>query len=242
MAASLESLPTTSTPGLLLRLWQSSLGKKYVMALTGLGLYLFVIIHLLGNLQIFAPVEGPAKINVYAHTLKSAPPVLWGARLGLLTIVVLHIVAALQLTQANRKARPQAYAVGTPVASTFAQRTMVVSGLILLAFILFHLSHFTLGWVNPQYLEYHDPLTGYHDVRRMMIEGFSNPLVAVFYIVSMGLLLLHLSHGVSSTFQSLGFRSKKTFGFFDKLAKASGLLLFLGNSAIVLAILLGVIR
>ena len=239
MAASLESLPTTSTPGLLLRLWQSSLGKKYVMALTGLGLYLFVIIHLLGNLQVFA---GPTKINEYAHTLKAAPPILWGARLGLLTMVMLHIVAAIQLTRANRKARPQAYAVGTPVASTFAQRTMVVSGLILLAFILFHLSHFTLGFVDPQYLEFHDPLTGYHDVRRMMIEGFSNPLVAVFYIVAMGLLLLHLSHGVSSTFQSLGMRSKKTFGFFDKLAKASGLLLFLGNSAIVLAILLGVIR
>lgn len=239
MAASLESLPATSTPGLLLRLWQSSLGKKYVMALTGLGLYLFVIIHLLGNLQVFA---GPTKINEYAHTLKATPPILWGARLGLLAIVVLHITAAIQLTKANRKARPQQYAVGKPVASTFAQRTMVVSGLVLLAFILFHLSHFTLGWVNPQYLEFHDPLTGYHDVRRMMIEGFANPLVAVFYIVSMGLLLLHLSHGVSSTFQSLGLRSKKTFGLFDKLAKASGLLLFLGNTAIVLAILLGVIR
>jgi succinate dehydrogenase / fumarate reductase, cytochrome b subunit len=239
MAASLESLPVTSTPGLLLRLWQSSLGKKYVMALTGLGLYLFVIIHLLGNLQVFA---GPTKINEYAYTLKATPPILWGARFGLLALVVLHITAAIQLTKANRKARPQNYAVGKPVASTFAQRTMVVSGLILLAFILFHLSHFTIGLVNPQYLEFHDPITGYHDVRRMMIEGFSNPLVAVFYIVSMGLLLLHLSHGVSSTFQSLGLRSKKTFGVFDKLAKASGLLLFLGNSAIVLAILLEVIR
>lgn len=239
MAASLESLPATSTPGLLLRLWQSSLGKKYVMALTGLGLYLFVIIHLLGNLQVFA---GPTKINEYAHTLKATPPILWGARFGLLAIFVLHVTAAAQLARANRQARPQNYAVGKPVASTFAQRTMVVSGLILLAFILFHLSHFTIGLVNPQYLEFHDPLTGYHDVRRMMIEGFSNPLVAVFYIVSMGLLLLHLSHGVSSTFQSLGLRSKKTFGFFDKLAKASGLLLFLGNTAIVLAILLSVIR
>ncbi|MBI1760094.1 MAG: succinate dehydrogenase cytochrome b subunit [Acidobacteria bacterium] len=221
-----------------MRLWQSSLGKKYVMALTGLGLYLFVIIHLLGNLQVFA---GPTKINEYAHTLKAAPPVLWGARSGLLTLVWLHIIAAIQLALANRKARPQTYAVGKPVASTFAQRTMVVSGLLLLAFILFHLSHFTLGWINPQYLEFHDPITGYHDVRRMMIEGFSNPLVAVFYIVSMGLLLLHLSHGVSSTFQSLGLRSKKTFGFFDKLAKVSGLLLFLGNSAVVVAILLRLI-
>ncbi len=238
MAASLESLPASSA-GLLLRLWQSSLGKKYVMALSGLGLYLFVIIHLLGNLQIFA---GPVKLNAYAHTLKASPLVLWGGRLGLLTLVTLHITVAIQLTLANRRARAQNYSVGKPVASTFAQRTILISGLVMLAFILFHLAHFTLGLVEPQYLQLQDPLTGYHDVRRMMIEGFSNPLVAVFYIVSMGLLLLHLSHGVSSTFQSLGLRSKQTFGFFDKLAKVSGLLLFLGNSAIVLAILLKVIR
>lgn len=229
----------TAAAGLLQCVWQSSLGKKYVMALTGLGLYLFVVIHLLGNLQIFA---GPTKINEYAHTLKAAPPILWGARIGLLIIVVLHITAAIQLTLANRKARPAGYAVGKPVASTFAQRTIVVSGLVILAFILFHLSHFTLGFVDPQYLQYQDPITGYHDVRRMMIAGLSNPLVALFYILAMGLLMLHLSHGVSSTFQSLGLRSKKTFDFFDKLAKASGLLLFIGNSAIVLAILLKVIR
>ncbi len=238
MAASSESLPASSA-GLLLRLWQSSLGKKYVMALSGLGLYLFVIIHLLGNLQIFA---GPVKLNAYAHTLKASPLVLWGGRLGLLALVSLHITVALQLTHANRRARAQAYAVGKPVASTFAQRSILISGLIILAFILFHLAHFTLGLVEPQYLQLHDPLTGYHDVRRMMIEGFSQPLVAVFYIAAMGLLLLHLSHGVSSTFQSLGLRSNQTFGFFDKLAKGSGLLLFLGNSAIVLAILTGVIR
>ncbi len=238
MAASSESLPASSA-GLLLRLWQSSLGKKYVMALTGLGLYAFVIIHLLGNLQVFV---GPTQINDYAHALKASPPILWGARLSLLIIVVLHITAAIQLTLANRKARPAGYAIGKPVASTFAQRTIFISGLVLLAFILFHLAHFTLGFVDPQYLEFRDPITGHHDVRRMMIEGFSNPLVAVFYIVSMALLLLHLSHGVSSTFQSLGLRSKQTFGFFDKLAKVSGLLLFLGNSAIVLAIMLKVIR
>lgn len=238
MAASLESLPTAS-PGLLLRLWQSSLGKKYVMAITGLGLYVFVIIHMLGNLQVFA---GPNQINEYAHALKANPVILWGARLGLLTITVLHIVAAIQLVQANKKARPVNYSVGKPVASSLAQRTMIVSGLILLSFILFHLAHFTLGLVDPQYLEFRDAVTGYHDVRRMMIAGFSNPVIAVFYIVSVGLLLLHLSHGVSSTVQSLGIRSKKTFGFFDKLAKGSALALFLGNSAIVLAILLGVIR
>ena len=237
MAASAESIATSSSAGLWLRLWRSSLGKKYVMAVTGLGLYVFVIVHLLGNLQIFIPGNA---INVYAHALKANPVILWGARLGLLTIVTLHIVAALQLTVANKKARPVGYAVGKPVASTFAQRTILISGLVILSFILFHLAHFTLGWVNPAYLTYE--ANGIHDVRQMMIAGFSNPIAALFYIVSMGLLMLHLSHGVSSLFQSLGLRSKKTVAVFDKLAKASGLLLFLGNTAIVLAILFKVIR
>lgn len=235
MAAPAGSM-SASPVGLLARVWQSSLGKKYVMAITGLGLYGFVIVHLLGNLQVFL---GPTAINDYAHTLKSNPVILWSARLGLLAIAVLHITAGVQLAAANRRARPLGYTVGKPVASTLAQRTMIVSGIILLSFILFHLAHFTLGWINPAYLTFE--ANGIHDVRQMMIVGFSNPVTAVFYIVSMGLLLLHLSHGVSSTFQSLGLRSKKTFGAFDKLAKASALFLFIGNSAIVLAILFGFI-
>jgi succinate dehydrogenase / fumarate reductase cytochrome b subunit len=209
------------------------------MAITGLGLYGFVIIHLLGNLQIFL---GPTRINAYAYALKSTPPLLWGGRIVLFVLFVLHIAAAWQLTRGNWKARPQGYAVGKPVASTFAQRTIVVSGLVILVFVLFHLAHFTLGWVNSQYLQYQDPITLHHDVRRMMIEGFSNPLVVLFYVVAMGLLMLHLSHGVNSTFQSLGLRSKKTYDFFKKLAQVSALLIFLGNCAIPLAILFGFIR
>ena len=237
MAASAESIATSSSAGLLSRLWRSSLGKKYVMAVTGLGLYGFVIIHLLGNLQVFIPGNA---INEYAHTLKANPAILWGARLSLLTIVTLHIVAALQLAAANKKARPVDYAVGKPVASTLAQRTILISGLVILSFILFHLSHFTIGLVNSDFLNYRD-VAGLHDVKRMMIVGLSNPIAALFYIVAMGLLMLHLSHGVSSLFQSLGLRSKKTVAVFDRLAKASGLLLFLGNTAIVLAILFKVI-
>ena len=238
MAASAQTLQKRSSAGLLLQLWHSSLGKKYVMAVTGLGLYLFVIIHMIGNLQIFL---GPEALNGYAALLKSNPGVLWGARLGLLGIVSLHIISALQLTSINRKARPVGYATGKPVASTFAQRTIVISGLIILSFVLFHLAHYTLGLVDPGLLELHDDL-GRHDVYRMVVTGFSNPVVSVFYIVAMGLLLLHLSHGVSSLFQSLGIRSKKTFGLFDKLAKASALLLFAGNSAIVIAVLAGLIK
>jgi len=237
MAASAQHLQG-SPAGALARLWRSSLGKKYVMAITGLGLWGFVIIHLLGNLQIFL---GPEKINAYGAFLKANPAILWPARIGLLLIAVLHVLTATQLVRANNRARPVAYEFKKPVASTFANRTMLMSGLVLLAFILFHLAHFTFGWIAPQLLRLEDA-QGRHDVYRMMIAGFSNPAVSIFYIFSMGLLLSHLSHGVSSAFQSLGLRSKKTFGFFDKLAKVSALLIFLGNSLIPLAILFGFVR
>ena len=237
MAASAQSLQAMSA-GTLARLWRSSLGKKYVMAITGLGLWIFVIIHMLGNLQIFL---GPEKINAYAALLKANPTLLWSARAGLLFIAALHVVTAAQLVLANRRARPIGYEFKKPVASTFANRTMFLSGLIILAFILFHLAHFTFGWVNPQFLRLEDA-EGRHNVYQMMIAGFSNPVISIFYIVSMGLLLSHLSHGVSSLFQSLGLRSKKTFGFFDKLAKISALALFIGNSLIPLAILFGFVR
>lgn len=232
MAASAQSFQV-SPASALARLWRSSLGKKYVMAITGFGLWVYVIVHMLGNLQIFL---GPEKINAYAALLKGAPAVLWSARIGLLFIATLHVVAAAQLVLANRRARPIRYESKKVVASTFANRTMWISGLIIFAFILFHLAHFTFGWVNPQFLRLEDA-AGRHDVYRMMVAGFSNPAVSIFYIISMGLLLSHLSHGVSSLFQSLGLRSKKTFGFFDKLAKISALALFIGNSLIPLAIM-----
>lgn len=237
MAASAQSLQLAPA-GAIARLWRSSLGKKYVMAITGLGLWGFVIIHLLGNLQIFL---GPEKINAYGALLKANPAFLWPARIGLLFIAVMHITAATQLVHANRRARPVGYKFKKPVASTFANRTMWISGLIILAFTLFHLGHFTFGFFDPQFLRLEDP-EGRHDVYGMMVRGFLNPAVSIFYIISMGLLLLHLSHGVSSLFQSLGLRSKKTFGFFDKLAKITALALFIGNSMIPLAVLFGLVR
>lgn len=237
MSASAQSLRPSRT-GLIIRLWQSSLGKKYVMAITGLGLFLFVIVHMLGNLQIYL---GEDAINAYAHALKSMPVVLWGARIGLLTIVALHITAALQLASQNRKARPISYNDNKVLASSVANRTILFSGLIILAFIIFHLAHYTLGIVDPEIMTYIDNY-GRPDVYRMMILGFSNPFVSLFYIVSMGLLLFHLSHGVSSLFQSLGLRSKKTVNVMDKFAKGSALVIFLGNCSIPLSILAGILK
>lgn len=123
------------------QLWRSSLGKKYVMAVTGLALFGFVVGHLVGNLQIFGP---PDLINAYAHFLKSTPELLWGARLGLLAMVGLHIAAAITLAKANREARPVQYAGGGAYGSTVNSRYMLVSGLVILSFVVYHLAHFTV--------------------------------------------------------------------------------------------------
>lgn len=219
------------------RAYRSSLGKKYIMAITGLLLFLYVIAHMAGNLQVYL---GPDQLNAYAELLKSKPVLLWTARVVLFIIALLHIISALQLAAENRAARPHSYAEGKPIAS-LAARTILVSGLIIFAFIVYHLMHFTLGVTNPDFMDLHDPL-GRHDVYAMVIEGFRNPYVSVFYIVSMGLLCLHLSHGVSSLFQSLGIRRKSTVAAFNRLAQISAIVVFIGNVSIPISILLGVLK
>lgn len=218
--------------------YKTSIGKKYIMALTGLGLFLFVIIHMLGNLQIFL---GQDAINSYGEYLKSKPAFLWTARIGLLILAVLHIVTALQLALANRAARPVGYADNKVVGASFATQTIVFSGIIILAFIIYHLSHFTIGLTNPDYLKLRDAF-GRHDVYRMMIEGFSNIGASVFYIVSMGLLCLHLTHGVSSLFQSLGLRRKAYFRAIDTFAKVAAVVIFLGNCFIPIAVMTKLVK
>ncbi len=219
---------------LLVRAYRSSLGKKYIMAITGLLLFLFVIVHMLGNLQVYI---GRDAMNAYAALLKSKPALLWTARAGLLILAVLHIWSALQLAAENRAARPQPYAEGKPIA-TFAARTILISGLIILAFIVYHLMHFTFGVTNPEFMEMHDPLSR-HDVYGMVIHAFRNPWVSVFYIVSMALLCLHLSHGVSSIFQSLGIRRRSSLAAFNRFAQISAIVVFIGNCSIPISILAG---
>jgi len=222
---------------LLARAYRSSLGKKYIMAITGLLLFLFVIVHMLGNLQVYL---GEDAMNAYAALLKSKPGLLWTFRSGLFIVAVLHIVSALQLAAENRAARPQGYAEGKPIAS-LASRTILVSGLIVFAFIIYHLMHFTFGVTNPDFLELHDA-NGRHNVYAMTVEGFRDPLVSAFYIISMGLLCLHLSHGVSSLFQSLGIRRRTTLAAFNRFAQVSAIVIFIGNVSIPISILAGVVK
>src|SRR5688572_23926724 len=186
-------------------IFQSSLGKKYVMAVSGLLLFLFVIAHMLGNLQIFL---GREFINSYAHFLKSSPELLWPGRIGLLVLAILHVITAIQLARENSKARPVGYDSGKVYGASFASQAVLFSGLIVLAFIVYHLLHFTIGVIQTDALTYTEIYKGEtrHDVYKMMVEGFSNPWISMIYLICMGLLCLHLSHGVSSMFQSLGWK------------------------------------
>lgn len=223
---------------MLVRLFTSSLGKKVLMAITGAGLFLFVVGHLLGNLQIFL---GPEAINRYGHFLQTTPEILWPARMGLLAFVIIHIWTSISLTLENRAARGCQYEVKEVVAATLASRMMIWSGLIIFAFIAFHLAHYTLLIVHPEFRDLHDA-NGWHDIYRMMILGFSNYWVSGFYVLSIGLLCLHLSHGASAMFQSLGLRNEAYTCAIDGLAKVVAVIIFLGYISIPLAVLAGVVK
>ena len=225
---------------ILVSAYRSSLGKKYIMAISGFALFLFVIAHMAGNLQIFL---GREAINAYAAFLKSKPGLLWSARAGLLVLVILHITAAIQLVSENSEARPVKYAEGKPTAASLASRTIFVSGLVIFAFVIYHLLQFTFGVTNPDYLTSKDPIDPLrHAVYGMMIDGFSNPWVSAFYIISMGFLCLHLSHGVSSAFQSLGIRSRSNARAIHRVARIAATVVFIGNCAIVIAVLSGWVK
>ena len=219
---------------------QSSLVKKFIMAISGLGLFLFVIGHLIGNLQVFL---GPEAINRYGHFLQSNPEIIWPARLFLLVLVGLHIWAAVKLSVENRAARPVAYAQYQAVGSSYASRTMLMSGVIIFVFVVYHLLHFTVQvrYVNlteHNFVDFTDS-SKRHDIFKMMIVGFNNVWVSGFYILGMALLCLHLSHGASSMFQSLGWKNRACGPLLDRTARVAAGIIFLGYTSIPVAILAG---
>jgi succinate dehydrogenase / fumarate reductase, cytochrome b subunit len=216
----------------------SSLGSKYVMAVTGLGLTLFVLAHMAGNLLIFA---GPDALNAYAHGLEEHPGLLWTARIGLLAIFVVHIVLGVRLTWTNTAARPVRYAYEDTVRASWASRHMLLTGLVVLAFVVYHLLHFTFGVTDPKGFKgniAHDP-KGHADVAGMVVGGFSQPAVALVYVVAQLLLGLHLWHGASSWFQSLGLNGRGYDRFVHRVGPVIAAVVILGNCSIPLAILSG---
>lgn len=214
----------------------SSIGKKAVMALTGLVLVGFIIGHLSGNLLYF---KGPKAINDYAQWLHEHAALIWGARTVLLLSVGLHIWAGISLALENRAARAGGPEVAATRRASLASLTMPYTGVVVLGFIVFHLLHYTLRSVvlTPEVVS----LAAAGDVHQMLVAGFRNPWVSGFYIVSVALLCLHLSHGVSSMFQTLGLRNERWRGRLDAAAVAFGWVVFLGFASIPAAILGGCI-
>src|SRR5690348_15214558 len=225
--------------GFILAFCHSSVGRKMVVAVTGVVLILFVVGHLLGNLQIYL---GPDWINSYAQHLRDLGPLLWAIRAFLLVSVILHIYFTILLAIENRRARPQAYRDRNYVKASWASRHMVVSGLVVFAFIVFHLLHFTARKFNPQFpLLTLVPLNRY-DVYLMMVYGFQNIYVSVFYVVGLFLLTLHLTHGSSSFFQSLGFNNERLTPKLAVAGRVFAWLLFIGYTSIPVSVLLGLIH
>ena len=217
---------------------KSSIGSKVIMALTGLGLILFVIIHMTGNLQMFL---GQEAMNNYAVTLRKVPLLLWIARLGIISFFVFHVFDGVRLKMQNRAARPQGYVRPNTVRASFASRTMVVSGLLILGFLIYHLLHFTLGVTDPARFAMHDA-QGRHDVYNMVVFGFQNVFVAGGYVLAIVLLFSHLSHGAASWLQSLGWHHPKINTLAEIIAPAVTWLVCLGFISVPLGVIFGLIK
>ena len=223
--------------GWVVKFAKSSIGAKILMALTGMALFGFVIAHLLGNLQVFL---GQDQYNAYAAALKGLPELLWPARLGLLAAVLLHIVSGLRLAALNQAARPVGYAQKRYTKASFTSRNMTVSGLLLLSFIVYHLLHFTFGLTHPEAAHLTDA-KGRHDVYSMFIMGFQNVYVSIAYIVAMVCLGLHLEHGASSMFQSLGLNHPRYNPLLQMIGPVFAVIIVLGNISMPIAVLLGIL-
>jgi succinate dehydrogenase / fumarate reductase cytochrome b subunit len=219
-------------------LWRSTIGKKYVMAVTGLIWFGYLILHLWGNLKIYA---GADFLNAYGAWLRTVgeplfgfSQVLWLVRIVLIPAFVIHVWAAVQLTSRDRASRPISYAARKNLESTIASRTMIYGGLFILLFVIYHLLDFTFGTVNPSYQEGNI----YHNV----VASFRIWPVALFYELAMLAVGLHLFHGVWSTFQTLGWNTPRTTRVVRNVAAFAAVLLTAGNISIPLAVLTGIVK
>jgi succinate dehydrogenase / fumarate reductase cytochrome b subunit len=226
----LERGQTVSTAAAV-RFYDSTIGKKAVMAVTGFILFGFLIAHMLGNLQVFLGME---VMNHYAETLHGTPELLWGARIVLLVSVLLHIWASIQLTAVKSAARPVGYVKAGNVQATTASKTMMLSGPVIGAFVVGHLLHLTTGTIHPRFVELH----AFENV----VNAFSNPIASGLYIVAMVLVGMHLSHGIWSLFQSLGFSHPQYTPRIKKFAAVFSWLLIAGFISVPIAVLTGFVH
>lgn len=215
-----------------------SITKKILMALSGLLSFGYIVGHMLGNLQIFI---GQEQINTYAEALHNLGPLLWVIRIGLIVVFVAHIWLGVQLKIENRMARAGGYQRNETLKASLSSRTMIWTGTVILCFVVYHILHYTARLTDPRFLELIDP-AGRYDVYTMVILGFSNLWISLFYILSVGLLSFHLSHGISSMFQTLGWNRSGVRQLLNSLAWAVALVVFLGFASVPVATMSGFLK
>lgn len=232
-AAGMQAASTGGRPqaGWLGRFYASAIGKKVAMAASGIVLAGFLVVHMAGNLLVF---QGAAAINEYAAWLRKSLPLLWTVRALLLVSLLLHVHAALSLTRLARAARPARYQRLRARTSTLSARTMRVGGLVLAAFVVFHLLHFTIGSVHPAFVA--------GDVYHNLVTGLRGPAVVGFYLLALAALALHLHHGIWSLFQTLGVNHPHVNGIRRGLARVLAVGLSVGFAAVPLAVITGLLR
>lgn len=241
MSGLIPKMITKTAPNRLLALWNSMIGKKVVMAVTGAVLVLFVIGHMLGNLKIFS---GPEEINAYSRFLREVGwpefgygQLLWAVRIVLLVCALLHITAAAQLTRISWQARPVGYEEKKNVETTWAALTMRWSGVLLVVFIVFHLFHLTGGMVGFKPGQFQHLM-----VYQNVVAGFSNWPISIFYIVSMGALGLHLDHGIWSMLQTLGWVTVENTRLWRAVSRGTAVVIFAGFVSVPVSVLAGWVR
>lgn len=220
----------------ILRLFHTSIGNKLMMALSGSVLVLFMLGHMLGNLTVY---QGQNSINAYAHWLQGHP-LLWAIRATMLAIFLFHILIGVRLARENLAARPLRYRLRKPLQSGFAERHMLLSGLVVLAFLLYHLAHLTLGWADPAHFGLLDA-QGRPDVYARVVLGFLNPWISLIYLAALALLGLHLHHAIQSIFQTLGLMHDNFAVLIRYGSIGLSAIIVLGLASIPVSVLLGFI-
>jgi len=246
---SLSNQPNLALMHEILAFYKSSIGKKIIVAITGAALVGFVFVHMIGNLQIYL---GPDFLNSYAHKLQSLGPILWLFRISMLGLVGIHLFTAIQLASQNRAARPSRYVAETTVKASIPSRYMVQTGLIVLAFIVFHIFHLTVKNTDPKIAEFlksdkgtvtlHAGEAPIPNVYGAMITTFKNPVNTGIYLLGMAFLCFHLAHGIGSLFQTVGLRNAKTRLPIELLSYGAAAVIFVGNCSIPLTIFVGLVK
>ena len=217
---------------------KSTVGRKLLMAVTGQMMVLFVIAHVLGNSTIYF-----SNLNAYAAALHALPFLLWTVRVIMLAVLCLHVYLGIVLTLENRAAKPQAYAVNDHLSATFAGRNMIWTGTIIGVFLVYHLLHFTLQVIYPGLAAItHPDALGRPDVFLMVVRGFQHTGITGLYVFSAAVLLLHLTHGIQSAFQTWGLNNDKSFPIVTRGGTIAAVVLFLAYTAIPVAIVSGILK